>query len=152
MTVLVRPATEADIKGVLALYAQPEIDDGSVLDREAATAIFRRFASYPSYRLFVAEQDGAIVGTFALLIMDNLGHLGAPSAIIEDVAVAPQLQGQGIGKAMMERALAEAGRAGAYKATLSSAAKRRAAHAFYDAIGFERHGYSFRVDLAGGGA
>jgi GNAT superfamily N-acetyltransferase len=38
-------------------------------------------------------------------VMHNLGHLGAPSAIVEDVAVAPALQGNGIGKAMMEFAL-----------------------------------------------
>ena len=48
---------------------------------------------------------GVIVGSFALLIMDNLGHLGAPSAIVEDVVVDPALHGCGIGRQMMEFAL-----------------------------------------------
>ena len=41
---------------------------------------------------------------FALLIMDNLGHLGAPSGLLEDVAVDPERQGEGIGRAMLEYA------------------------------------------------
>ena len=36
----------------------------------------------------MAELNGEIVGTFALLIMDNLAHLGAPSGVVEDVVVA----------------------------------------------------------------
>ena len=88
-----------------------------------------------------------MVGTFALLIMDNLGHQGAPSAIIEDVAVDPALHGQGIGTAMMQYAIRLASENGCYKAVLSSNLKRERAHAFYDSLGFERHGYSFRVDI-----
>jgi hypothetical protein len=33
------------------------------------------------------------------------------------------------------------------KLALSSNFKRNAAHAFYDSLGFQRHGYSFLVDL-----
>ncbi len=78
------------LPAVLALYAQPELDDGEVLPLDAGRArCIARFARYPDYTLYVAEQDGAIVGSFALLVMDNLGHLGAPSGIVEDVVVAP---------------------------------------------------------------
>ena len=34
---------------------------------------------------------------------------------------------------------------GCYKVTLSSNLKRERAHAFYESLGFERHGYSFKV-------
>jgi GNAT superfamily N-acetyltransferase len=102
-------------------------------------------ARYPDYRLYVAVRDADIVGSFALLIIDNLGHLGAPSAVIEDVVVDPQCQGQGIGTAMMRHALGLCGEKGCYKATLSSNFKRERAHAFYESLGFERHGYSFRI-------
>ncbi|WP_296926350.1 N-acetyltransferase [Polaromonas sp.] len=88
-----------------------------------------------------------MVGTFTLLIMDNLGHLGAPSAVVEDVAVDPACQGQGIGKAMMRHAITLAAQSGYYKLALSSNLKREKAHAFYDALGFERHDYSFRMAL-----
>jgi GNAT superfamily N-acetyltransferase len=145
----IRTAREDDPAAVLALYAEPEIDDGDVLGVEGASAIFWRFAAYPDYRLFVAHTDGAIVGSYALLVMDNLGHLGAPSAVVEDVVVEPAQQGKGVGRAMMQHALGEARRRRCYKLTLSSNMKRDRAHAFYESLGFRRHGYSFLVELEG---
>jgi ribosomal protein S18 acetylase RimI-like enzyme len=146
----VRPATESDLEKILDLYAQTEFDAGDVLPLAAAKHVFERFADYPDYTLYVAEHGGEIVGTFALLVMHNLGHLGAPSAIVEDVAVAPTLQRYGIGKAMMQFALGLCRDKGCYKLMLSSNAKRERAHAFYESLGFERHGFSFRLDFVRG--
>lgn len=143
--VRIREAKSGDLPGVLALYAQPALDDGRVLPIQDAEYIFARFAHYPDYRLYVAEIDRQIVGSFALMIMDNLGHLGAPSAIVEDVVVDPAVHSRGIGQAMMQFALETAREKGCYKLVLSSNAKRERAHAFYESLGFERHGYSFRV-------
>ena len=145
MNLLIREAGEVDLAGVLHLYAQPGLDDGEVLDENDARAVYRRFGRYPNYRLFVAELDGAIAGTFALLIMDNLAHRGAPSGVVEDVVVAAEHQGGGIGRRMMEHARALCREAGCYKMALSSNLKREPAHAFYRSLGFEQHGYSFRV-------
>lgn len=145
-TLIIRPAARADIAGILGLYAQPGMDDGSVLTEEQAHAIWRRFGAYPNYTLYVAEENRHVVGSFSLLIMDNLAHLGAPSAVVEDVAVSPGRQNQGIGRAMMRFALARARDAGCYKLTLSSNLKRTGAHLFYEGIGFRRHGYSFVVE------
>ena len=144
----IRPAKPADLEGVLALYAQPEFDAGNVLPLATARQLLDRFADYPDYTLYVAERAGEIVGSFALLVMHNLGHLGTPSAIVEDVAVAPTFQKQGIGKAMMRFAVDLCRDKGCYKLMLSSNARRASAHAFYESLGFERHGFSFRIDLA----
>jgi GNAT superfamily N-acetyltransferase len=145
--IVVRKASAADIAAVLGLYAQPDLDDGNVLPVDQAVALFERFGRYPDYTLYVAEQDHEIVGSFALLVMDNLGHLGSPSGIVEDVVVAPARQGNGIGQAMMRFALERCREKACYKLMLSSNAKRARAHAFYESLGYERHGYSFRVDL-----
>ncbi len=140
-----REASKTDLPEVLRLYMQPDLDDGKALLPSEAECIFERMTHYPDYKIFVSICDGRIVGTFALLIMDNLGHCGTPSAVIEDVAVDPEWQGCGIGKAMMRHALNIAQKKGCYKAVLSSNLKRKQAHAFYEALGFERHGYSFRI-------
>jgi GNAT superfamily N-acetyltransferase len=144
---LIRPATAPDLPMVLDLYAQPDFDAGNVLPLETARQMLDRFGAYPDYMLYVAERSGGIVGSFAMLVMHNLGPLGAPSAIVEDVVVAPSLHGQGIGKAMMRFALDRCYDKGCYKLTLASNAKRKRAHAFYESLGFERHGFSFRVGL-----
>ena len=114
---------------------------------EEAREHFARFRQYPYYRIFVAETGGTIAGTYALMIMDNLAKRGARSGVVEDVAVLPGRQGQGIGRAMMEHARAQCRDAGCYKLSLSSNLNREAAHRFYDSLGFERHGYSFQVNF-----
>jgi GNAT superfamily N-acetyltransferase len=81
--------------------------------------------------------------------MENIGHMGSPSAIVESVAVAPDAQGMGVGKALMAHALAIAAANNCYKLALSSNIRRTSAHAFYDRLGFQRHGVSFVVPLTG---
>jgi GNAT superfamily N-acetyltransferase len=143
----IRQAAKADLAAVLRLYGQPELDGGAVLTQAAAEAIFTRMERYPDYHLYVAVSAGRVVGTFALLIMDNLGHLGAPSGLMEDVAVDPVCQGQGVGREMVEHAIGLCRQKGCYKLALSANLKRQRAHAFYESLGLERHGYSFRLDF-----
>ena len=77
----IREARQADLESVLALYAAIEDSPADVLTLEEAQAVWAQFARYPSYRLLVAcdsAQHSAVVGTYALLIMQNLAHQGAP--------------------------------------------------------------------------
>jgi GNAT superfamily N-acetyltransferase len=143
----VRKATAADLPAILALYGQPDLDDGKVLDLPAAERILARMHQYPDYSVYVATLDNEVIGTFALLIMDNLAHLGAPSGIVEDVVVSSRWRGQGVGKQMMQFAVETCRRAGCYKLMLSSNLRRKPAHRFYEELGFQKHGYSFVVDL-----
>jgi GNAT superfamily N-acetyltransferase len=143
----IREATIDDLPAILTLYAQPAIDDGQCLKLDQAARIFRTMQTYPCYKIFLAEQDKQIVGTFALLIMDNLGHLGKPSGLVEDVAVSPAFHRQGIGRAMMHFAMEKCRERGCYKMALSSNLVRTEAHAFYESLGFIRHGYSFIVEF-----
>jgi len=147
--VAIRRAERVDLPAILALHAQPGMNDGEVIALDAAAAIWRRMADYPDYGVYVATaaDDGAVVGTFALLVMDNLAHGGAPSAVVEDVCVDERLRGRGIGRAMMMFAMERARASGCYKLTLSSNQARAGAHAFYRALGFEQHGLSFHVPL-----
>lgn len=88
-----------------------------------------------------------IEGTNALIILDNLAHMGAPSALLEDVVVHGEWRRHGVGKAMMTYAMALCREAKCYKLALSSNLVRESAHRFYEAPGFTRHGFSFVVDL-----
>jgi len=98
LSLTVRPASKADLPDVLRLYAQPALDDGKVISPAEAERIFERMARYPDYGVYVAVSGDRTIGTFALLVMDNLGHLGTCSGIVEDVAVEPSVQGRGWGK------------------------------------------------------
>lgn len=150
LSVSFREAAKEELSEILRLYAQPDLDDGKVLPLSEALSRFERIAGYPDYKIHVALCEERIVGTFALLIMDNLAHMGAPSAVIEDVAVDPEWHGRGIGRRMMEYGARICERKGCYKMVLSSNLKRTRAHAFYESLGFERHGYSYRLSAQPG--
>lgn len=144
MNIIIKEASIGDLSNVLNLYSTV-LDNGIVLSIHQAELLFQKMQSYPNYKIYVAEKEGEIIGTFALLIMDNLAHQGTPSGVVEDVAVLNNLQGKGIGKLMMKFAMEQCKQAGCYKLVLSSNVKRGEAHAFYESLDFEKHGFSFRV-------
>jgi GNAT superfamily N-acetyltransferase len=147
MEYVIREAVSADLPAILSLYGQPDIDNGKVMDLETANTVFRRISRYPNYRIFVASAHGQIVGTYSLVILDNIAHMGAPSAVVEDVIVSADWRRQGVGKAMMTHAMSLCREAKCYKLALSSNLIRQPAHRFYEALGFTRHGFSFVIDF-----
>jgi len=144
---MIRKAEEKDLPSILALYSEIDLVKEESLSLKRAQAIFSRIRSYPNYNIYITIEEREIVGTFALLIMDNLAHNGAPSGLIEDMAVREDWQGKGIGKQMMEYAMQICKEAACYKLALSSNVIREKAHKFYESLGFKKHGYSFAVDI-----
>jgi len=140
----IREATEADLAAILQIYRDAGLETEGFTLAEAQTQ-FRRLQQHPSYRVFVAETGDSVAGVYSLIILDGLAKRGMPAGVVESVGVLPSHQGSGVGRTMMEHAREQCRAAGCYKMTLSSNLKREGAHAFYDALGFERHGYSFLI-------
>lgn len=147
MDIKIRKSTISDLPSVLMLYSHLGMDDGRVLTLKDAKKVFDKIKKYPDYKIFVAKVNKKIVGTFALLILDNIAHMGAPSGLIEDVVVHPDFRRKGIGKQMIKFALDYCRKKGCYKVALSSNKNRMEAHAFYESLGFQVHGYSFICDF-----
>lgn len=139
----IRQATIDDVAEILTVYRDAGLESVGSFTPEEGREHFAVFDRYPNYRVFVAELDGEIVGTYELLIMDNLAKRGRRSGIVENVAVSPRHQRLGIGSALMQHAREECEQAGCNKFVLSSGISREEAHRFYESIGLKRHGYSF---------
>jgi GNAT superfamily N-acetyltransferase len=144
-TLSIRKAEPADVASILSLLGELDLEGDHALGLAEATEKLATIHACPNYTVFIAEIAGEAVGTFALLVMDKMEHGGAPAGIVDSVAVRQEVQGKGIGKKMMHFAMDRCREAGCYKLMLSSNMKREQAHAFYDSLGFERHGYSFSV-------
>jgi ribosomal protein S18 acetylase RimI-like enzyme len=100
-----------------------------------------------STRLLVARDDGRIVGMLTLAVFR------IPSGVrawIEDVSVAPESRGKGIGEALTREALAVASSLGARTVELTSRSSRDAANRLYLRLGFQRRDTNlFRYSLIG---
>lgn len=144
----IREATEADLPALIDLYEASGIDAPADSDRRSAPAHFADIL-HAGGVVLLAERRREPVGTLTLFILPLLAHRGRPEALVEDVAVHPHAQGHGVGRALMHEAMRRAAARGCYKLALTSNLKRTDAHAFYDRLGFERHGVSFVVSLDG---
>jgi GNAT superfamily N-acetyltransferase len=147
--VQMREATRADLPALLALYIDSGVDAAGSNDLEHAGAQWDAIHRIANARVLVAERDASVLGTLTLFILPLLAHGGAPEALVESVVVHPEAQGQGVGRAMMQHAMRIAAEHRCYKLALTSNLQRPGAHAFYDRLGFQRHGVSFVVSPQG---
>jgi ribosomal protein S18 acetylase RimI-like enzyme len=89
--------------------------------------------------VLVAERDGAVIGYifFGLEGFDYMALRG-PAGAIYDLVVDPGHRRQGVGKALMDAALAELTKRGAPRAVLSTAEKNHGAHRLFEREGFRQ--------------
>lgn len=149
MDLEIRPAGLADLPQLLALYKLLDIEPKPDMAIEQAQARFLELAPGPGHQIYVAELEQRIVGTFALIFVGGLPHGGRNSCIVEDVVVTRAKQGAGIGRQMMRFAMDRCASRDCYKLVLSSHVDRGSAHAFYERLGFRKHGYSYLITKFG---
>ena len=89
----------------------------------------------PATVLFVARQDGIVVGSLTLVLFRIPTGL---RAIIEDVVTDESARGQGVGTALTRAALQRAEEAGCRSVDLTSRPSREAANRLYQQLGFQR--------------
>lgn len=147
----IRPVARRDLDALVALYRDDVLgrsresddpDDGGIY-----AEAFDRVASDPSTCVFVAERNGAIIGTFQLTITPGISRRGVVRATIESVRTRADLRGQGVGAHMMVHAIDEARRRGAHVVQLTSDLSRDGAHRFYERLGFARTHAGFKLQL-----
>lgn len=99
-------------------------------------------------RRFSVTRDSVELGHAYVYLLHNDLHQ-APFALLEDVQVHPDHQGQGIGNELVHSVIAYAKSAGAYKliATSRNDGTRVHIHAWYERIGFIAYGTEFRKNF-----
>lgn len=143
---MVRPANEQDMPRILELYHELTGERHYLSPGDTQT-VLAEIVSMPGHELLVAEENGVVVGTVVLLVVPNLSHGARPWAIVENMVVDGKYLRKGIGRLLMEDAIARARKAGCYKVQLLSNKKRHQAHQFYRSLGFETSVYGFRLYL-----
>ncbi|MFC0602674.1 GNAT family N-acetyltransferase [Streptomyces palmae] len=142
MKILVRPAAEADLPALLALYGELNPDDAP-LPGASADAVWAAISSQQGRTILVADVDGTVAGTADCVVLPNLTRGGRAILFVENVVVAASFQRRGVGRHLMESAVRLGGSAGCYKVQLL-AADDEFVHTFYAACGFQARAEGFR--------
>lgn len=95
---------------------------------------------------FVAYENGILVGRAFLYVLYNDLHK-EPFGFLEDVFVEVAYRSKGIGKQLVEAAVAEARAQGCYKMIFTARHVKPETQAWYVTLGFKDWGKEFRVDF-----
>lgn len=123
---VLRPMQEADLRQVLHIERRSFTIPWS-------DATFRGLLRRQSTALLVAERVGEVVGYAVLWFAADEAELG-------DMAVLPEARRRGLGRWLLDGALAEAARRGAKRVYLEVRESNTAARSLYERAGFETAG------------
>jgi GNAT superfamily N-acetyltransferase len=133
----VRPARKGDVESLVVLLGQlfaqeVEFKPDPSRQRRALRMIL---GNASVGRILVGEAEGRVVGMVSLLTSVSTA-LGGPVAWLEDMVIAPEWRGQGLGKRLVKEALIEAKKRGWSRLSLLTDADNLKAHALYRGHGF----------------
>jgi len=150
--ITVRPARREDVRRVATLImlgAANQTMTPAEIEAEAAhpsyEQSFDEVAASPDNTLFVAERNGAVIGTFQVTIIPGIISRGRKRAKFESVHVAPECRGMGVGAVMIGFAIDFARSKGAELVELTSNKARLDAHRFYRNLGFDQSHEGFKI-------
>lgn len=138
----IRDARADDAEALAGLLDQL----GYPTSTDAVTRRLTRLAESDADRVFVAEEDGAIVG-FASVHVSLAVEYDEPAAKLSAIAVDENYRRRGIGEALVSAAEQEARTRGCCLLFLTTSERRADAHAFYERIGLEHTGRRYGKTL-----
>jgi N-acetylglutamate synthase-like GNAT family acetyltransferase len=140
-----RPEDEAAIAALieeLALATDSAVAPGLV-------GRFGRMLSLDHRAVWGAEDEGHLVGVMTGSLRPTLLH-AVPSALIDELVVAAQARGRGVGQALVETMVAWASEREASEVEVSAVADNYRARAFCQRCGFAKEALLLELELVNG--
>jgi putative acetyltransferase len=131
---MLRPATDADIASIHALYTDPAVIPFMLHEPMSLEAFGPIYASLLYGGLMVWEVDGRIAGMYRTPTGEGRA---SHTALLSTVAVHPDFHGGGIARTMLEDALERLRARGVRRVELLAEADNARGLAFYRKLGFE---------------
>lgn len=126
--------TESDLPRLAVLLEQlSEETSDSVKMNES----YRKIAGDDGYILIGAFVDGVLAGSLMGIVCHDLVGACRPFMVIENVIVAEESRGKGIGKLLIETIEKEGRTRNCSYTMFVSGMKRTGAHGFYESVGYE---------------
>ena len=145
----IRPAKPADLAaigrlGALLVRLHHDLDPERFIAATSRTeSAYGSFLGTqldePNIVILVAERDGEVIGyTYAGVEGIDYMSLRGPAGVLYDIVVDPAHRGQGIGRMLLDAAMAALKARGAMQVVLSTAERNPVAQHLFDRAGFRR--------------
>lgn len=125
------------------LHSLDSLRNTSNMSPRKAQALFDKISNNPNETIYVAVMNSKIIGAASIIIEQKFIHKGGKVGHIEDVVVAKEFQGKGIGQKVVQSLLNHAQKQGCYKTILDCTDDLIP---FYKKLGFKLHSNSMRFD------
>lgn len=138
--VIVRDAEPAEFAAIGDLRVAAYQADGFLSDASGYGATLRTLGTDGTGQILTAVADGRLLGTVMLQLPPHAGQVvrGPDEAEVRALAVAPEAQGRGVGRALLRAVTERAARSGVRHLVLSTQSSMDAARHLYAAAGFGR--------------
>lgn len=135
---IIRKAKSTDAKDLKILYFEylTNYPPQEEQDMNLWEHLLSKFEMDDNMYLLVLEDDGKVVSTVQMAIIENLTHNVRPFAVIENVVTHKDYRNKGYASALLERASEIARNRKCYKISLETGSNRESTLNFYRKNGF----------------
>jgi GNAT superfamily N-acetyltransferase len=146
--ILIRKAKKSDLPAIGKLLEDltNAMDDTEGIETGIAIKTCERLMDDTSSHILVAAMEGTPVGLINLTIRQTILHR-SPSALIDELVVAEEYRGKGVGKQLVLAALEKCRQLGCCEVEVSTEKTNSKAREFYKRCDFEERGMLFEADL-----
>lgn len=136
---MIRKASAADAQALKTLYFEhltnyPPKEEQDMTKWEY---LLEKFAQDDNMYLLVLEENGIVVSSVQMAIIESLTHNVRPFAVIENVVTHFEHRNRGYASALLEEAAEIAKQKGCYKISLETGSNKESTLNFYRKNGFE---------------
>ena len=146
--ILIRRAKQSDLPAIKRLLAEliNAMDDTECIDMQVAPKIWEHLLRDARSHFLVATTHRTPVGLIHFTIRQTVLHR-SPSAMIDELVVTKQYQGNGIGKQLVLATIERCRQLGCCEVEVSTERTNVKARKFYRKCGFDKTEVLFELDL-----
>lgn len=141
---IIRKAKKEDVNGIKTLYFEylTHFPPKEEQDMSLWEELLEKFEKDENMHLLVAEEEGQVVSSVQMAIVETLTHNIRPFAVIENVVTHPDYRNRGFASALLAKASEIAKEHRCYKVFLETGSNKESTLNFYRKNGFaidEKH-------------
>jgi GNAT superfamily N-acetyltransferase len=144
----IRKAKKSDLPAIRKLLEEliDAMDDTEYIDIRIALRTWEHLLKDARSHFLVAEAKGTAIGFVNFATRQTILHQ-SPSAMIDELVVAKEYHGKGIGKQLVAAVIEKCRRLGCCEVEVSTEKTNVKARKFYKKCGFNKREILFEVDL-----